>query len=218
MLIYLLIHIGLLIINIYHETKGKTAFINSLSVLLLEEITIPQGWHIHNIHWANSDLIPGSTRKLRRRRLFLRWWEVVRQDSLTNSRFQEIRFQRSAGWMGLGKKISVRQGWGKKARDKRKRNMGRKLIDLHSVLFFCFLSLIFNIVWGIHSPSRIRSPPLTSLTSAAAQAYKSPRWMALEFAPLDRSPWRRQWHLTPVLLPGKSHGRRSLVGSSPWGR
>ena len=29
---------------------------------------------------------------------------------------------------------------------------------------------------------------------------------------------RRQWHPTPVLLPGKSHGRRSLVGGSPWGR
>ena len=29
--------------------------------------------------------------------------------------------------------------------------------------------------------------------------------------------WRRQWHPTPVLLPGKSHGRRILVGCSPWG-
>ena len=28
---------------------------------------------------------------------------------------------------------------------------------------------------------------------------------------------RRQWHPTPVLLSGKSHGRRSLVGYSPWG-
>ena len=28
--------------------------------------------------------------------------------------------------------------------------------------------------------------------------------------------WRRQCHPTPVLLPGKSHGRRSLVGCSPW--
>ena len=28
---------------------------------------------------------------------------------------------------------------------------------------------------------------------------------------------RRQWHPTPVLLPGKSHGRRSLVGYSPRG-
>ena len=29
---------------------------------------------------------------------------------------------------------------------------------------------------------------------------------------------RRQWHPTPVLLAGKSHGRRGLVGCSPWGR
>ena len=29
---------------------------------------------------------------------------------------------------------------------------------------------------------------------------------------------RRQWHPTPVLLPGKSHGWGSLVGYSPWGR
>ena len=30
--------------------------------------------------------------------------------------------------------------------------------------------------------------------------------------------WRRKWQPTAVLLPGKSHGRRSLVGCSPWGR
>ena len=29
--------------------------------------------------------------------------------------------------------------------------------------------------------------------------------------------WRRQWQFTPVFLPGKSHGWRSLVGCSPWG-
>ena len=29
---------------------------------------------------------------------------------------------------------------------------------------------------------------------------------------------RRQWHPSPVLLPGESHGQRSLVGCSPWGR
>ena len=29
---------------------------------------------------------------------------------------------------------------------------------------------------------------------------------------------RRRWHPTPVLLPGKSYGRGSLVGFSPWGR
>ena len=30
-------------------------------------------------------------------------------------------------------------------------------------------------------------------------------------------PWRRTWQPTPVLLPGESHGWRSLVGCSPWG-
>ena len=29
--------------------------------------------------------------------------------------------------------------------------------------------------------------------------------------------WRRQWHPAPVLLPGKSHGWRSLVDCNPWG-
>ena len=29
--------------------------------------------------------------------------------------------------------------------------------------------------------------------------------------------WRRQWQATPVLLPRKSHGQRSLVGCHPWG-
>ena len=37
---------------------------------------------------------------------------------------------------------------------------------------------------------------------------RSPCWEVL---------WRRQWHSTPVLLPRKIHGWRSLVGYSPWG-
>ena len=32
-----------------------------------------------------------------------------------------------------------------------------------------------------------------------------------------RSPGERNWQPTPVFLPGKSHGQRSLVGYSPWG-
>ena len=31
-------------------------------------------------------------------------------------------------------------------------------------------------------------------------------------------PWRRKWQSTPELLPGKSHGQRSLESCSPWGR
>ena len=35
---------------------------------------------------------------------------------------------------------------------------------------------------------------------------------------VGKIPWRRAWQPTPVFLPGKSHGQRSLVGYSPWGR
>ena len=35
---------------------------------------------------------------------------------------------------------------------------------------------------------------------------------------VGKIPWRRKWQPTPVFLPGKSHGQRSLVGFSPWGR
>jgi len=28
-------------------------------------------------------------------------------------------------------------------------------------------------------------------------------------------PWSRKWQLTPIFLPGESHGQRSLVGYSP---
>ena len=34
---------------------------------------------------------------------------------------------------------------------------------------------------------------------------------------VGKIPWRRKWQSTPVLLPGKSHGQRSLVGYNPWG-
>ena len=34
---------------------------------------------------------------------------------------------------------------------------------------------------------------------------------------IGKIPWRREWLPTPVFLPGEFHGRRSLVGYSPWG-
>ena len=33
---------------------------------------------------------------------------------------------------------------------------------------------------------------------------------------MDTTPWRRKWQLSPVFLPGESHGQRSLAGYSPW--
>ena len=48
---------------------------------------------------------------------------------------------------------------------------------------------------------------------------KSQSWCEkeLEFVPNHTDSWRRQWHPTPILLPGKFHGRRSLVDCSPGG-
>ena len=39
-----------------------------------------------------------------------------------------------------------------------------------------------------------------------------------EFSPwVGKIPWRRKWQPTPVFLPGKLRGQRSLAGYSPWG-
>ena len=33
---------------------------------------------------------------------------------------------------------------------------------------------------------------------------------------VGKIPWRRKWQLTPIFLPGESHGQKSLAGCSPW--
>ena len=48
----------------------------------------------------------------------------------------------------------------------------------------------------------------------ACQCRSCKRW---GFNPwVGKIPWRREWQSTPVLLPGKSHGQKSLVGYSLW--
>ena len=47
---------------------------------------------------------------------------------------------------------------------------------------------------------------------------ESCQWRRHEFEPwIGKILWRRKWQSTPVFLPGKSHGQRSLMGYSPWG-
>ena len=61
---------------------------------------------------------------------------------------------------------------------------------------------------------------LGCLASLVAQTVK--RLPAMQDPGFDswvgKIPWRRIWQSTPALLPGKSHGQRSLIGYSPWGR
>ena len=63
--------------------------------------------------------------------------------------------------------------------------------------------------WKISSVS----PALAWRLFTTASAGKIP--VHLQISSLENR--RRQWHPTPVFLPGESHGRRSLVGCSPWG-
>ena len=59
------------------------------------------------------------------------------------------------------------------------------------------------------------------LSDQCKEIEENKEWERLEISSrkleIPREHWRRQWQPTPVLLPGKSHGRRSLVGYSPWG-
>ena len=61
-------------------------------------------------------------------------------------------------------------------------------------------------------------PCFISYSKAKFACYS--RWFLTSYfcIPVPYNDQRRQWHPTPVLLPDKSHGRRSLVGCSSWGQ
>ena len=55
-------------------------------------------------------------------------------------------------------------------------------------------------------------------TSGEEPVCQGRRCKRLRFDPwVGKIPWRRKWHLSPVFLPEKSHGQRSLVGYIPGG-
>ena len=96
--------------------------------------------------------------------------------------------------------------------------MSIKLVmsSIHLVLYHPLLlpSTVPNIrVFSKESVLCIRWPKYWSFSFSISPSSEYSRLISF------RIDWRRrQWHPTPVLLPGKSHGRRSLVGCSPWGR
>ena len=65
-------------------------------------------------------------------------------------------------------------------------------------------------VFYLSLESQHPAPSLASSTELEPMLYKELSCPTYFF-------WRRQWHPTPVLLPGKSHGWRSLEGCNPWG-
>ena len=83
-----------------------------------------------------------------------------------------------------------------------------------------------SISWGaFHSVSHMVHPlfpsGLGSIVFLGGSEVKAPAWNERDPGSIPgsgRSPGEGKWQPTPVLLPGESHGGRSLVGYSPWGR
>ena len=68
--------------------------------------------------------------------------------------------------------------------------------------FYAFFSFLKNFYWGIVA------------LQCCVSFYCTAKWISSVYTYIQR----RRWHPTPVLLPRESHGWRSLVGCSPWGR
>ena len=64
--------------------------------------------------------------------------------------------------------------------------------------------LYITLLMGLLVAQRVKNPPANAGNAGSI--------------PGSKIPWRSKWQPTPVLLPGKSHGQRNLVGCSPWGR
>ena len=69
--------------------------------------------------------------------------------------------------------------------------------------------------WSLHTHN---SPTLSDRAALAAQTVKNlPAMQETRVWSLARKiPWRRERQPTPILLPGKFYGQRSLAGCSPW--
>ena len=77
-------------------------------------------------------------------------------------------------------------------------------------VIFCFSSMSFQ--------PRFRTQFFPLIHVLVAQMVKCLQCRRPRFNPwVGKTPWRRKWQSSPVLLPGKSHGWRSLVGYSTWG-
>ena len=79
-------------------------------------------------------------------------------------------------------------------------NFGQDFFSSSSLCTFCQVFKLSKFCWLMYITRGAVVPVLLGVLVAIRQVIQ-----------------RRQWHPTLVLLPGKSHGWRSLVGYSPWG-
>ena len=105
-----------------------------------------------------------------------------------------------------------------------KARLGGRLFETRMGNLMTIISFSLAIPHGMRDlsfPTRdqIQVPSIESMESYPLDHQGNPNtyfliWIGATF----QLNWGFPWHPAPVLLPGKSHGRRSLVGCSPWGR
>ena len=109
-----------------------------------------------------------------------------------------------------------------------------KKCELRSTSLSLFLCVsLFLFLLSCLSPSHQINPLLESYTKWIRCNYCNIKAQTVQNPPAIRGdrglipgsdpwvrkiPWRRKWQPAPVILPGKSHGQRSLAGYNPWGR
>ena len=81
---------------------------------------------------------------------------------------------------------------------------------LKSTLYYSFFGVFFFFFFG-HTAQASQVVLLVKNLPANAEDIRD-----MGSIP-GKIPWRRVWQSTPIFLPGKFHGQRSLVGYSPWG-
>ena len=91
----------------------------------------------------------------------------------------------------------------------------------HVLNYLCFPSIhvLLNIFYKSRFYQILSLTDVQSVTLEVFPEFLLCICMCVSWRFVNCSTWRqrRQWHPTPVLLPGKSHGRRSLEGCSSWG-
>ena len=85
--------------------------------------------------------------------------------------------------------------------------------DLTVIFITCTLHCVSSGN-GYFNPAKVT---LTGFPGGSDSKRVCPQCRRPGFDPwVGKIPWRRKWQPTPIFLPGKSHGRRSLVGYCPW--
>ena len=146
-----------------------------------------------------------------------------------NFRFWEINGCQELGRVGKG--TVVRDGWGYK-------KATRHIIVISEM--FSILTVVINMQTFTHTHTNaskageiwircvdfVNTKDFNILVVVLYYCFTKYRWGNWVFCIISffkiylatPSLWRRKWQPTPVLLPGNSHGWRSLIGWSPWGR